>query len=368
MANVFCDFLESFVNSMEEKTNSPKKRTVAIIVASVLALVFLIVAGAAIAINQTLNLINRDTAIDATLSDEEIESILMETDPDEAVENIEELEQIPEQNVEDAEVLEEDEKIVNILLIGQDRREGQKRQRSDAMILCTINLEEKTLVLTSFLRDTYLKIPDWNGKQYGSNRLNVCYGIGGMEMLDQCLLDNFGITVDYNVEVDFFSFSSIVDLLGGVEIELTASEAGHLNYICAIGNSLKEGVNLLDGNLALQYSRIRKLDSDFARTNRQRNVVLAFMEKAKTMSLSQVIDIVVEVFPMITTDMTNGAIYDLAVKMLPVLPELQVTSQHIPADGTYYFGQIPGMSAIAFDMEANRQILKDTIGIAEPAA
>ena len=71
---------------------------------------------------------------------------------------------------------------------------------------------------------------------------------------------------------------------------------------------------------------------------------------------------ITEVFPMITTDMTNTEILDVAVKMLPVLSELQVTTQHIPADGTYYFGQVPGMSAITFDLEANCQILKDTIG------
>lgn len=352
---------------MEEKKKTSSKRTILVVVCTVLAVVLLIVAGTAIWINQTLNLINRDTATDVTLSDEEIESILQETDAGEDVpETVEVSEETVEQNTEEAEVLEEEETILNILLIGQDRREGQKRQRSDTMILCTVNLEEKTLVLTSFLRDTYLKIPDWDGKKYGSNRMNVCYAIGGMGMLDQCLLDNFGVTVDYNLEVDFYSFAQIVDLIGGVEIDLTQSEASHLNYICAIGNSLKEGVNLLDGNLALEYARIRKLDSDFGRTNRQRNVVLAFMEKAKNMSLSDAIDMVVEVFPMITTDMTNGDIYNLAVKMLPVLSELQVTSQHIPAEGTYYFGQIPGMSALAIDLEANRQILKDTIGIKDP--
>ena len=353
---------------MEDKKKSSSKRTIMVAVCAVLAVVILIIAGVAIWLNQTLNLINRDTTADVTLSDEEIESILQETDVAEVTDNVEILEEIVEETTEEAEILEEEDTIVNVLLIGQDRLRTQKRQRSDSMILCTVNLEEKTLVLTSFLRDTYLKIPDWNGKKYGSNRMNVCYAIGGMGMLDQCLLDNFGVEVDYNIEVDFDGFAVIVDALGGIDMELTANEAGHMNHAYELGGYLHEGMNELNGELALFYARIRKLDSDFARTNRQRKVVLAMMEKAKTMSLSEVIDVVVDVFPMITTDMTNGDIYNLALKMLPVLPELQVTSQHIPAEGTYYFGQIPGMSALAIDMEANRQILKDTIGMKDPAA
>ena len=353
----------------EEKTKPNGKRILAIVVSVVLALVLLISVGATVLLNQTLNLLNRDTTAEVTLSDEEIESILNETDPmdetyetAETVETIEVVEENVEQDVANAEVLEEEDTIVNVLLIGQDRYNGQGRQRSDSMILCTVNLKEKTLVLTSFLRDTYVKIPAWEGKKYGSNRLNVCYAIGGMEMLDQCLLDNFGVVVDYNVEVDFTSFVVVVDALGGVDVELTEKEASYMNRAYGLDGQLQEGMNELNGELALLYARTRKLDSDFGRTERQRKVVLAIMEKAKDMTLSQVIDIVVNVFPMITTDMSNGAIYKLATKILPALPELQVTSQHIPAEGTYFYGQIPGMSALAIDLEANRQILRDTIG------
>ena len=339
------------------------KRAIVMVCCAVLALLILIGAGVFLWIDRTLNLINRDTSADVTLSAEEIESILNETEPD-AQEvpsvTIDVEETAPSTEV--AEVIEEDDLILNILLIGQDRRENQARQRSDTMILCSVNLKEKKLVLTSFLRDTFVTIPSWEGVNYGSNRLNVCYPIGGMEMLDQCLTDNFGVVVDYNVEVDFFSFEKIVDIMGGVDIELTQDEATYLNYIAGLGNYLQEGMNHLDGYMALEYSRIRKLDSDFGRTDRQRKVLLALMENVKTLSLSEVVDIIVEVFPMITTDMSNGAIYNFAVKVLPVLSELQVTTQHIPADGTYLYGQIPGMAAIAADMKANRQILKDTIG------
>ena len=365
-----------------EETISKTKRTVTIIVCVVLSLLILIGAGAVVFVNQTLNLINRDTVPEETLSDAEIESILNETEavtePVESMETkmtevtdatveTEEPTEVEEEehgeNTENAEVLEEEDYILNILLIGQDRQANQERQRSDSMILCTVNQKEKTLVLTSFLRDTYVSIPAWEGKKYGKNRLNVCYPIGGMEMLDQCLEDNFGVVVDYNVEVDFFSFAKIVDLMGGVDIELTKAEAGLINRGYDLGGYLQEGMNHLNGDLALFYARTRKLDSDFGRTERQRKVILALMENAKDMSLLDAYNIISEVFPMITTDMTNRDILNLALKLLPLLSELQVTSQHIPAEGTYLFGQVPGMSAISADMEANRQILRDTIGI-----
>ena len=338
-----------------------------IAVSIILALLLLLAAGATIWLNKTLNLINRDTTTDVTLSDEEIESILYDSDPeDEDVQAVEVNEEDIDLSIENVEILEEEDQIFNILLIGQDRRQGQKRQRSDAMILCTVNLEEKTLVLTSFLRDTFVAIPDWNGRSYGKNRLNVNYVFGGMEMLDQCLLDNFGVVVDYNIEVDFFSFSKVVDLMGGVDIELTRAEATHLNYLCKTGQ-LKAGVNHLDGKIALEYSRIRKLDSDFVRTERQRKVLLALLEKVKGMKLLEANELIAEVFPMVTTDMTNAQILEVAVKMLPMLAEMKVTTQRIPADGTYYYGRIPGMSAIVIEMDVNRQILKDTIGTKDSA-
>ena len=89
-------------------------------------------------------------------------------------------------------------RIVNILLVGQDRLEGEGRTRSDSMILCTFNKRTRELTLTSFLRDLYVQIPG-----YGGNRINAAYAYGGMELLEQTLEQNFGVQVDGIVEVDF---------------------------------------------------------------------------------------------------------------------------------------------------------------------
>ena len=80
------------------------------------------------------------------------------------------------------------------------------------------------------------------------------------------------------------------------------------------------------------------------------------------MSLKDASNLITTVLPMVTTDMSNGDMLEVAAKIVPILPELQVTSQYIPAEGTYKYARIHGMSVLVPDLAANRQILKDTIG------
>ena len=246
--------------------------------------------------------------------------------------------------------------IINILLIGQDRREGEGRARSDAMILLTVNKNTKSVVLTSFLRDLYVQIPG-----YGSNRINASYAFGGMELLNRTLEQNFGIYVDGNVEVDFGQFSEIVDLVGGVEISLRSDEANHINQ--NIGSRLTEGLCRLNGKEALEYARIRKLDADgdFSRTQRQRTVINALVEQVKAEGMLKMLSIVDDVLPMVTTDMTNTEILGYVTSLLPVLSGSRIENQRIPADGAYSYAMIDGMSVLKPDLEACRQLLRETL-------
>ena len=114
--------------------------------------------------------------------------------------------------------------LINIMLIGQDRRPGEARTRSDSMILCTFNKKTGQMTMTSFLRDLYVQIPG-----YQDNRLNVAYAAGGMPLLNETLKHNFGIHVDGNIEVDFTQFAQLVDLMGGVSMELRQDEANSIN-------------------------------------------------------------------------------------------------------------------------------------------
>ncbi len=253
-----------------------------------------------------------------------------------------------------AETIGKEDHLINILLIGQDRRPGQGRQRSDSMILCTINKEKKTLMMTSFQRDTYVQIPG-----YQDNKMNAAYAFGGMPLLNKTLAVNFGVHVDGNVEVDFSGFKEIIDIMGGVRINLTKAEA---NWINRYGKySVHAGENLLNGEEALNYARIRKLDNDFGRTNRQRKVLTQLLNQSRELDLAQFTVLLNKIMSIITTDMTNAQITGYALELFPLLKDLTITTQHIPAEGTYRNGWVRKMFVLLADMDKNRQILEETL-------
>ena len=337
------------------KTN--KKRRFWTVLCIILGVILLLLLALTIVVNTILNQIPRYDPTENTLSQEEIQQIIEETDPPEVVEGLEE---IPAENVtlseKPAEIIENSDHIYNILLIGQDRRPGQGRQRSDAMILCTINTEKKTLIMTSFLRDTYIDMPDYRGEVFDDNRLNACYVFGGMEMLNDALEMNFGVTVDHNIEVDFAGFQNIVNIFGGVGIELTEAEAA------IVQGGAKAGWNHLNGEQALNYARIRSLDGDTNRTYRQRKLLMSMFESIRNLRLDQMRDLVNAVFPMVTTDMTNADMLHYLFAFFPLITDLEITTQYIPANGTAENVMIRGMAVKVPDLEENRRILKETLG------
>ena len=246
--------------------------------------------------------------------------------------------------------------LINIMLIGQDRRPGEARTRSDSMILCTFNKKTGQMTMTSFLRDLYVQIPG-----YQDNRLNVAYAAGGMSLLNETLKHNFGIHVDGNIEVDFTQFAQLVDLMGGVSMELRQDEANSINQ--STGSALSAGKQWLTGSQALAYARIRNLDADgdFSRTNRQRKVVTALLDSYKSADLSTIYSVIMDALPMITTDMSKTDMLGYAVDVFPKLANMELVSQRIPADGTYEQRMIREMAVLVADMDASRQILEETL-------
>lgn len=345
-----------------EKENKTKnlgsvKRGFLIAAIVVLALILVLLIVVTIFINGTLNRITRVDDLDVTMSDEELESILNETEPEDEnytgiVLDPEDV-ALPEVPVE---LVDNGKNVVHVLLVGQDTYSKTSRSRTDSMILCTVNRSTKTLTLTSFMRDMYVRIPG-----YYSHRMNTAYVLDGFDALYDTMEFNFGVVVEHGVAVNFASFKEVIDAVGGVEVELTGSEARHLNGQ-DYSWGLTEGINHLDGEQALAYSRIRKLDSDFNRTSRQRAVMMALVERAKDLSLTELYDLVDVLIPMVVTDMSNSEIISLAMELAPMLSELNVVTQRIPADGEYQSVMIDGMAVLLPDLEANRQILVDTIG------
>lgn len=334
-------------------------RTALIILCVVLGLVLTVMAGGTLYANHLMGLMNRlESGNEETLSQEQLNDMLSkETEPtmesQGAVVNEDEI----DWGNEDVEKIPASENIINILLIGQDYNAGGGRSRSDSMILVTFNHAKKTITMTSFLRDLYVKIPG-----YWDNKLNVPYPAGGVELLNEVLELNFGVQVDGNVIVDFSQFPEVIDLLGGVDMEVRSDEAAYINKHTK-RNELSEGMMHLDGEQALYYSRIRHLDSDadFSRTNRQRKVLNSLIEKFRNTKLTTLLGLLDEILPMITTDMENDEIIGYAKDLFPLLSECTIVSQRIPADGAYYLGMVREMSVVIADMDAARQLLAETL-------
>lgn len=246
--------------------------------------------------------------------------------------------------------------LLNILLIGQDAREGEDQARSDSMILCTYNKATQELTMTSFLRDLYVPIPG-----HGSNRINAAYAFGGTSLLKKTIDQNFSVAIDGCIEVDFTHFAEIIDQLGGVEIELRQDEANVINK--QTGSNLAEGTHQLDGFQALTYSRIRNLDmdGDVSRTNRQRKLMNAVVDSLREVSIPEVTPLIGKILPMLTTDLSRGQLFLYALEILPHLSDIAIHSQRIPADGTYTDKTIDGMSVLVADMDAQRQHLRNTL-------
>ncbi len=257
----------------------------------------------------------------------------------------------------------EDHEVKNILLIGQDRRKGEGRQRSDSMIICSLNKNTNQIVLTSLMRDMYVPIPG-----YSNNRINVAYVYGGMDLLDRVIEEDFGVKIDGNVEVDFEGFIESLSVVGNLDIELTSAEASYLNsedWSQQGSNSgnwhLKPGVNSLTPEQALAYSRTRNVgNSDYERTERQRKVIMAAFNKLKGSDVATMVETASAIIPNLTTDMSNTDLLGF-VKTI-AMDDMDISSSYrIPVDGTFHSETIHGMAVLVPDLEQNSSYLKQYI-------
>ena len=239
------------------------------------------------------------------------------------------------------------EDIVNILVVGQAARDGESGKMADTTMLVSINTYTEEVTVFSILRDSLVNLPAYKGLKGGKNKFTMCYALGyqqngtagAMEMTNICLKDNFGIEVDYNVEVSFDGFIRMIDYLNGVELELTEAEANYLNKdILYVQRTIEPGVQVLQGMEALSYARMRKAagdgESDIKRTERQRKLVASLLEKFRYMSLSELNGWIDELLPMVTTTMTPSDVTKLAAKILPMVRNLKMQGETIPVGKT----------------------------------
>ena len=257
--------------------------------------------------------------------------------------------------------------VKNILLVGVDggsQREGEIA-RSDTMMLLTIDDNHNQLKLSSFLRDTYIDIPG-----YKEDKLNAAQSHGGTQLLVDTLEYNFGIDIDNYMLVNFDMFITIVDSMGGVDVEVTEAEADYINSkdhmteveAAAFPNEIIADDSVhLTGAQALWYARIRYLDSDFMRTQRQRKVISAIVHKATRTDPVTLMGMLDKIVPMIETDLTSDEMMSLGMNSVKYI-RYDIAQQQIPADNTWSNARRKGSGAVLeIDLEKNKQILQDFV-------
>ena len=229
---------------------------------------------------------------------------------------------VVEQSVNDLteETLETMDQYTNIALFGLDTRQAGslgKGNRSDTIMIASINNKTKDVKIVSVYRDSYLNLA--NDKY---RKCNEAYSIGGPEQAVAMLNMNLDLKIDRYMSVDFLAVSEVVDLLGGIEIDVDEYEIEHLNNYTVetskvTGKSTTKlkstGLQTLDGVQATSYCRIRYTKGDdFKRTERQREVLETIAQKAKTMSATKLDEIIKAVFPMCATNMTVDELLAIA--------------------------------------------------------
>lgn len=230
----------------------------------------------------------------------------------------------------------------NILLLGVDRRDESWNGNSDVVLLVTVNKEKKTVYLTSFLRDLYADIPG-----VGVRKLNAACANGGPELTIQTLEENYHVEIDNYAMVDFNAMIDVVDALGGVDLEIDEDERVTANdYITCMceDNGVdpkpyyikKAGKVHLNGYQAVGYARNRYTGkgSDFGRTQRQRNVLMAIAEKAQNGDFVSLSDTIEDVMPYITHDIPEFEMIGL-IMQVGTWMNYDIQQQHIPYDGEY---------------------------------
>lgn len=271
-----------------------------------------------------------------------------------------------EQNDDNIEVL-NDKQVFNILLIGYDSRNEDRRGRSDTNILISINQKLEEITMTSIMRDCYVEIPG-----YGKNRINAAYAYEGGMLLAETIEKNFEIHVDGYVAVNFFVFMDIIDVIGGVDIEVSGEEIEVMNEYIKNQNRLlgcrededllnAEGILHLNGKQTLAYVRVRYVgNSDFDRTQRQRMVLVEVFRKMKEMNLLELNELLNTLLPEVTTDISKKDILFLLLKS-PFFLRYEMKTLRIPADGTFKESRIDGMEVLEVDLKKNIEFLKREI-------
>ncbi len=234
-------------------------------------------------------------------------------------------------------------KIRNILLLGIDSNSDSGR--SDVIMILTLDQISKKIKLSSIQRDSYVEI-----EGYGMDKINHAYAYGGARLALNTVNSNFNLNITDVVVVNFWQMLDIIDTMGGIPIYLTNSEASYLGY------SGGEGTYNLDGTDVLSYSRIRALDNDYGRTNRQRTVMTAIVNKMKSLPITQIPGVAENILPLVWTTLKTPDI--LATGIGVVTTGYDIEGKGFPSESESYGVTENGVWYMGFDQDTvNHELL-----------
>ena len=254
----------------------------------------------------------------------------------------------------------------NVLLLGCESYTMNSYQRTDSMIIVSINAIENKVKLTSLMRDTWVPMP---GSKSTHHKLTELCVYGGPELTIRAINECFGMNISDYALISMKGIAEIIDLVGGVELDVTEAERKALNAGLFNLSSLSgmekleqsgEGVHL-NGNQATAYARIRKIDSDYVRTERQRTVLIAIAEKIKNgASASTLLTVATTLLNYVDTNLSLSEIMAIASAGLQLDMD-SVEQFRVPADGTFESGMYGSVWCIKPNFEKNAKLLHSFI-------
>ncbi len=244
--------------------------------------------------------------------------------------------------------------IVNIVLFGLDGSDYDKT-RSDSIIILTVDFMNKKIKLSSLMRDMYVAI-----EGYGNTKLNHAYSYGGAPLAIKTINQNFGTNIKDYIAINFVALEKIIDIVGGVYIDLNQEEIIEINSSKDI-EITEAGEHLLNGKQALAYSRIRYVgNGDFERTERQRKVLYKIFVKAKDMEIKELLDLASEILPLVETSMDKKTILNMVTDYFKS-DKMTFDEERFPIDGHHWNNITDGIYYLKFDTDITKKQIVDYI-------
>ncbi len=243
---------------------------------------------------------------------------------------------------------------MNILLLGSDQRPWDTIFRTDTVILATFNRDLGTVNLTSFPRDLYVTLPGW-----GTDRINTAYERGGFRLFGETFTYKFGVKPDNYVLINFSSFKQVIEKIGGLDVNVGKTVSDYRN---GYWYTMEAGKVHMDADDVLWYVRTRKTSNDFARTQRQQEVLRAIIEKMLTMETISHAPELYEIYKgSVTTDLTFADILPWLPLGITVMDTSRIHQYFIGPEQTYDWITYEGAMVLLPRQDAIAEIMRQAL-------